>query len=250
MTRASVSVARCTPRVFLRGRRSMTSPRSTARARIARRVLAHGNRARGNRVDAVIDPDDVDGVPYEAPSKQPSDDLRGTGVVLPPITWASDAWRWGSAIGDAHDAAAVVRAALNASEDARKRWLVSMISTSPLPEQNYVPWEECKLVLALCWQLSGHRGAHACANGAGSWLDVMENLRRGYYEEDNSVGGDVALARDMGERLSEAGRGLIVDARRAASEATNGDEVWTHDAVRRATAAAVLLELEFLEVGI
>ena len=88
--------------------------------------------------------------------------------------WASDAWRWGSAIGDAHDAAAVVRAALNASEDARKRWLVSMISTSPLPEQNYVPWEECKLVLALSWQLSGHRGAHACANAYDVFTTVYE----------------------------------------------------------------------------
>jgi hypothetical protein len=28
------------------------------------------------------------------------------------------------------------------------------------------------------------------------------------------------------------------------------DEVWVHDAVRRATCAAVLLELEFLEEGI
>jgi hypothetical protein len=171
-------------------------------------------------------------------------------VALPPITWASDTWRWGSARGDAHDAAAVVRAALNASADARKRWLVAMISTAPLPERNHVPWEECKLVLALAFQLSGHRGAHACASGAGSWLDVMENMRRGYYESDASVGGDVALARDMGERLDDAGRALIVEARGVASEATNGDEVWTHDAVRRATAAAVLLELDFLEVGI
>ena len=35
-----------------------------------------------------------------------------------------------------------------------------------------------------------------------------------------------------------------------AEGATGGDEEWVHDAVRRATCAAVLLELGFLEEGI
>jgi hypothetical protein len=43
---------------------------------------------------------------------------------------------------------------------------------------------------------------------------------------------------------------LIKQAEEVAMEATSGDEFWTHDAVRRAACAAVLLDLEFLEVGI
>ena len=122
------------------------------------------------------------------------------------------------------------------------------------PVQPTVPWEEAKLVMALAWQLAGHRGTDRCEGGDGSWLDVMERMRQGVYEDTAerslSGGGDRALAYELGERLGPGGRGLIKQAEEVAMEATSGDEFWTHDAVRRAACAAVLLDLEFLEVGI
>ena len=85
-------------------------------------------------------------------------------------------------------------------------------------------------------------------------LDVTERMRQGIYEDTAerslSGGGDRALAYELGERLGPGGRGLIKQAEEVAMEATSGDEFWTHDAVRRAACAAVLLDLEFLEVGI
>ena len=85
-------------------------------------------------------------------------------------------------------------------------------------------------------------------------MDVMERMRQGVYEDTDekslSGGGDRALVYELEQRLGPAGQGLMGQARQVASEATNGDEEWTHDAVRRAACAAMLLDLEFLEVGI
>ena len=85
----------------------------------------------------------------------------------------------------------------------------------------------------------------------------MERMRQGWYEGGmdgenggRPGGGDRALARDMAQRVGPQGAALIVEAKAVAEGATDGDEEWVHDAVRRATCAAVLLELEFLEVGI
>ena len=176
----------------------------------------------------------------------------GTNVPLPARTWSSPTWNWGSARGDAHDAAQHVRAHLNRDPETRKQWLVALISSTPV--QPTVPWEEAKLVMALAWQLAGHRGTDRCEGGDGSWLDVMERMRQGVYEDTAerslSGGGDRALAYELGERLGPGGRGLIKQAEEVAMEATSGDEFWTHDAVRRAACAAVLLDLDFLEVGI
>ena len=174
---------------------------------------------------------------------------------LPAVTWTSPTWNWGSARGDAHDCARVVRAHLNASTEARRQWLIALISSTPL--LCAVPWEEAKLVMALTWQLSGHRGADACKNGGGSWLEILEKMRQGWYEggmdgEDGGRvgGGDRLLAREMAQRIGPEGAAMVMDAKATAEQATNGDEEWVHDAVRRATCAAVLLENGFLEEGI
>jgi hypothetical protein len=171
---------------------------------------------------------------------------------LPLETWTSPTWNWGSARGDAHDAAAVIRAELNTDMDRRREWLIALISSTPVMQ--LVPWEEAKLVMALAWQLSGHRGTATCATGGGSWLDVMERMRQGVYEDTEerslSGGGDRALVHELRTRLGDAGRGLMRQAEEVAKDATDGDEEWTHDAVRRAACAALLLDLEFLEVGI
>lgn len=197
--------------------------------------------------DDPVDPEMVDGA--EGPRGPPP---AGTGVVLPAETWTSPTWNWGSARGDAHDAAQVVRAHLNRSPEVRKSWLVALISSTPLAP--IVPWEEAKLVMALAWQLAGHRGTDACGSGEGSWLDVMERMRQGVYEDTAekslSGGGDRALAFELAERLGPGGKALIKQASDVAIEATQGDEEWVHDAVRRAACAAMLLDLEFLEEGI
>ena len=132
-----------------------------------------------------MDPELVDGA--EGPRGPPP---AGTGVVLPAETWTSPTWNWGSARGDAHDAAQVVRAHLNSSPEVRKSWLVALISSTPLAP--VVPWEEAKLVMALAWQLAGHRGTDACGSGEGSWLDVMERMRQGVYEDTD---GKIPLGR-------------------------------------------------------
>lgn len=221
---------------------SLARARSRSSRAPDRRVSASAEGASGE--SAPVEPDVVEGPDGPMP--------RGVGVPLPLETWTSPTWNWGSARGDAHDAAAVVRAELNTDVERRREWLVALIQSTPM--MRLVPWEEAKLVMALAWQLSGHRGTDACETGDGSWLDVMERMRQGVYEDTDekslSGGGDRALVYEMEQRLGPAGQGLMGQARQVASEATNGDEEWTHDAVRRAACAAMLLDLEFLEVGI
>ncbi len=176
----------------------------------------------------------------------------GTGVALPPEPWTSPNWNWGSARGDAHDAARVVRGVLNESPSRRRDWITAMVQSTP--SDDAVPWEEVKLVMALAFQLSGHRRAEGCRSGNGTWLEVMAMMQRGYFEggmtgRDGGGGGDLALAMELEARLTPDGKNLLRDAKTAAS-ASGAPAAWVHDAVRRSAAMAVLLELQFLEVGI
>ena len=75
----------------------------------------------------------------------------GTGVALPPEPWTSPNWNWGSARGDAHDAARVVRGVLNESPSRRRDWITAMVQSTP--SDDAVPWEEVKLVMALAFYL-------------------------------------------------------------------------------------------------
>ena len=58
--------------------------------------------------------------------------------------------------------------------------------------------DEVKLVMALAFQLSGHRRAEVCESGNGTWLEVMAMMSRGYFEggmtggEDGAGGGYAA----------------------------------------------------------
>jgi hypothetical protein len=108
--------------------------------------------------------------------------------------------------------------------------------------------------MALAFQLSGHRRAEVCKSGNGTWLEVMAMMSRGYFEGgmtggEDGAGGDVGLCQELEVRLTPDGKNLLKDAKRAASGAGAPAE-WVHDAVRRSAAMAVLLELQFLEVGI
>ena len=188
----------------------------------------------------------------EAEIVEPDGPKGGTGVALPPDPWVSPNWNWGSARGDAHDAARVVRDVLNESPERRRGWITAMVQSTP--QDDAVPWEEVKLVMALAFQLSGHRRAEVCKSGNGTWLEVMAMLSRGYFEGgmnggEDGAGGDVGLCQELEVRLTPDGKNLLKDAKRAASGAGAPAE-WVHDAVRRSAAMAVLLELQFLEVGI
>eukprot|EP00958_Prasinococcus_capsulatus_P025674 scaffold4409_cov369-Prasinococcus_capsulatus_cf.AAC.27 len=143
--------------------------------------------------------------------------------------WSSPTWRWGFAVGDAHDAAYIARSSLQ-SRDSRRSWLVQLAQTEP----STTPWEEVKLVLALAFQkVKLRRSAHArtcafrrstdcdasdnvesCAaslmflpvqagherrdGGAGGWLEVMERMVLAEYEGDDGIG---YLAEDLRTRL-------------------------------------------------
>ena len=48
------------------------------------------------------------------------------------------------------------------------------------PSDDSVPWfTEVPLVMALAFQLSGHRRAEVCRSGNGTWLEVMAMMQRG-----------------------------------------------------------------------
>jgi len=104
--------------------------------------------------------------------------------------WSSPTWRWGFAVGDAHDAAYIARSSLQ-SRDSRRSWLVQLAQTEP----STTPWEEVKLVLALAFQKAGHERRDG---GAGGWLEVMERMVLAEYEGDDGIG---YLAEDLRTRL-------------------------------------------------
>ena len=237
---ASSRVPRSSTAIALRRHRARTrahlAPRTAVRVRTSpphpRSVVVNTG---ADAVEAEIVPDGPRG---------------GTGVALPPEPWTSPKWNWGSARGDAHDAARVVRGVLNESPSRRRDWITAMVQSTP--SDDAVPWEEVKLVMALAFQLSGHRRAEVCRSGNGTWLEVMAMMQRGYFEggmTGRDGGGDLALAMELEARLTPDGKNLLRDAKAAAS-ASGAPAAWVHDAVRRSAAMAVLLELQFLEVGI
>ena len=75
--------------------------------------------------------------------------LLATASALQPNNkmWGTAAWNWGSAVGDAHDAAAELRSALS-TEDARRDYLIAL-RTGRISEAS------AKLCFALTCQRSG-----------------------------------------------------------------------------------------------
>ena len=87
-------------------------------------------------------------------------------------TWSSPTWRWGSAVGDAHDKAMQIRAQFNTKEN-RSAYL------QRLKEEGVTAIEELKLTLALTIQWSGHAGVIE-TNGC-AWREIETNLVNAKY---------------------------------------------------------------------
>ena len=95
--------------------------------------------------------------------------LLATASALQPSNkmWGTAAWNWGSAVGDAHDAAAELRSALS-TEDARRDYLIAM-RTGRVSEAS----------AKLCFALT-----HTHCALAGPFNDAYSALVRGEYEND------------------------------------------------------------------
>ena len=98
--------------------------------------------------------------------------LLATASALQPTNkmWGTAAWNWGSAIGDAHDAAAELRSALS-TEDARREYLIAL-------RNGRISEASAKLCFALTCQRSG--GALPAP-----FNDAYSALVRGEYENDS-----------------------------------------------------------------
>ena len=97
--------------------------------------------------------------------------LLATASALQPNNkmWGTAAWNWGSAVGDAHDAAAELRSALS-TEDARRDYLIAL-RTGRISEAS------AKLCFALTCQRSG-------SALPAPFNDAYSALVRGEYEND------------------------------------------------------------------
>lgn len=89
--------------------------------------------------------------------------------------WGTSSWNWGSAIGDAHDAAAVLRQKLR-SDKARSDYILS------LKRGGIDDWLEVQLCLALVWQ---RRRPEA-------FMETYETLISGGYSTSYDMAQDMA----------------------------------------------------------
>ena len=97
--------------------------------------------------------------------------LLATASALQPNNkmWGTAAWNWGSAVGDAHDAAAELRSALS-TEDARREYLIAL-------RNGRISEASAKLCFALTCQRSG-------SALPAPFTDAYSALVRGEYERD------------------------------------------------------------------
>lgn len=96
--------------------------------------------------------------------------------------WSSPTWRWGSAVGDAHDKAMQVRQKFN-TEEKRESFLKRIALVGSRYDTAAV--EELKLTLALCIQWCGHCGIRE-SNGH-AWRDIEANLVSAKYECERGI---------------------------------------------------------------
>ena len=94
-------------------------------------------------------------------------------------TWGTKQWNWGSAIGAAHDAAAVLRRDLR-TEDARRTFVQQL-------KRCDASFDDAKLCLALVWQRASRRPGFSPA-----FAEAYEKLVKGAFE-----GEDLAFAQCM-----------------------------------------------------
>mmetsp|Transcript_103823 Transcript_103823/g.323606 ORF Transcript_103823/g.323606 Transcript_103823/m.323606 type:complete len:139 (-) Transcript_103823:67-483(-) len=103
--------------------------------------------------------------------------------------WSDPNWRWGSAIGEAHDLAMALRSRLG-SEEVRQAWLEDLVSDK-------VDVEDLKLALGLRIQHAARQGM----DGQGAGWQLMQDMVACKYEGPS---GEQALRQDLlqlGDRL-------------------------------------------------
>ena len=109
----------------------------------------------------------------------------------PPITWGSEGWNWGSAIGEAHNVAARVREEF--AKPHRRSALIAYCKTGS------VDLFDVKMVLALSCQRARNLGYD---EPDGRWESLMDEMAAGDFEEDNMIIRD-KLADAVNTRLDE-----------------------------------------------
>mmetsp|Transcript_88793 Transcript_88793/g.250112 ORF Transcript_88793/g.250112 Transcript_88793/m.250112 type:complete len:209 (+) Transcript_88793:35-661(+) len=149
--------------------------------------------------------------------------VRGPSVQRAAERWGSPTWSWGTAVGDAHDAAAALRAKLAGTTE-RADWLEALIK-----DPDAVPWEDVKLALALLWQRIACEGRDM--PGPLGWSMLMSRMVDAVYEGEE---GDQILVADMDARLTQVPEGNRADA-----------ATW-----RRAVAACAFQQLDFVVGGL
>jgi hypothetical protein len=95
--------------------------------------------------------------------------LATASALQPNKMWGTAAWNWGSAVGDAHDAAAELRSALS-TEDARRDYLIAL-------RNGRISEASAKLCFALTCQRTG-------SALPAPFNDAYSALVRGEYEND------------------------------------------------------------------
>mmetsp|Transcript_1376 Transcript_1376/g.2359 ORF Transcript_1376/g.2359 Transcript_1376/m.2359 type:complete len:189 (-) Transcript_1376:66-632(-) len=151
---------------------------------------------------------------------------RGRGGGRPPHDWLSSRWRWGYAVGEAHDAAAELRQRLGRKE-ARETWVNQL-----LDKEDVVPWDEALLALALRIQRSVNTGQL----GRGQELaQVLDNMAGGKYGSGAEPNEDLCQALEKGVKELASGEALV--------SGFQGDK-------DRATLLKALLSMNFVKDGL
>ena len=112
--------------------------------------------------------------------------------VAPRMGWTSPNWNWGSAIGDAHDEAMRVRAALSTPE-ARRDFLQATAS-----EDGDI--EAAKMALALSCQRARNLGYDLQGR---PWENLMESMAACEYEGEDGLDKLAAAIRDILPPMSQ-----------------------------------------------
>ena len=157
--------------------------------------------------------------------------ISTTTAVQMEIAWSDPAWEWGSAKGEAHLAAAKLRASLD-SVEAREAFL----SSATAGEESM---EDCTLALALLLQKATKK-CYAVRYGLEDeedqveWKELLEMMVEGQFEGGQR--GEAKMVEAIGERV-----GLSERARLSSLCALSGP---------RQSIVSVLKALEFVEHGL
>lgn len=114
-------------------------------------------------------------------------------------SWSRPEWNWGSAVGTAHDCAAICRNQYQTRQK-RRELVRNLLEPAEAPEAR-IPknFEEVKLILALAWQRGRWDGSDG---GQGGYQDVLQRLAKGRrYEVTLEEEGSRYLVEDMQKRF-------------------------------------------------